>query len=66
MVAGCSADLTGDVVREGLGLLADDLAVASDGVDGDDVGEGVLEAGGGDELCHYIGKMSLQHGGCPM
>ena len=66
MIAGCSADLAGDVVREGLGLPADGLAMASDGVYADDVGKVVLEAGGGDELCHYIGKVSLQHGGCPM
>ena len=59
MVAGCSADLAGDVVGEGLGFPADSLPVASDGVDADDVGKVVLEAGGGDELCHYVLKMSL-------
>ena len=58
MIAGCSADLAGDVVREGLGLPADGLAMASDGVYADDVGKVVLEAGGGDELCHYVLKVS--------
>ena len=47
------------MVREGFGFLADDLAMASDGVDGDDVGEGVLEGGGGDELGDYVGKVGL-------
>ena len=66
MIAGRSADFAGDVIRERLGLPAYGLAIASDGIYADDVGEVVLEAGGGDELCHYVLKMSLQHGVSPM